>query len=145
VVGIGPEEEKLRELARTSHVRDRVKFLGFLPKEQVPLFLAVSQIFVRPSRSEGFGNSFIEAMAAGLPVIATPVGGIVDFIDDRETGIFCRPDNPKSVAHAAQELMDNAPLREKIIEQGRVRVISRYGWDMVAEQMDEKVFRPLLV
>ncbi len=144
IVGKGEEEQRLRALAIKLGVRERVTFLGFLPQQDIPLFLAVSDIFVRPSRSEGFGNSFIEAMAAGKPVVTTPVGGIPDFIDDRETGIFCRPDNPKSLSEAIMEIVNNRALQEKIIRQGRERVMTRYGWPMVVEQMKEKVFRPLL-
>jgi glycosyltransferase involved in cell wall biosynthesis len=144
IVGVGDEEQKLRTLARDIGMRDRVKFLGFLPKEEIPKLLAVSDVFVRPSRSEGFGNSFIEAMASGLPVVATPVGGIPDFLDDHETGVFCRPDNPKSLAEAVMEIIDNPALREKIIRQGKERAITRYGWDVIVKDMKEKVFEPLL-
>ena len=145
IIGVGPEEENLRKLARDIGKRENVKFLGFLPHEQIPLFLTVSDIFIRPSRSEGFGNSFIEAMAAGLPVVATPVGGIPDFIDDHETGVFCRPDNPKSIAEAVTEIITNPTLKEKLIHQGRERAIVRYDWNVVVQEMREKVFLPLLI
>jgi phosphatidylinositol alpha-1,6-mannosyltransferase len=144
VAGVGEQEHALRELARTTGMRDRVRFFGFLPKEAVPLFLAVSDVFVRPSRSEGFGNSFIEAMAAGLPVVATPIGGIVDFIDDHETGVFCRPDNPKSVAEAVTDIVTNPDLRGKLVRQGKERAVLRYSWDVVVQDMKSKVFGPLL-
>lgn len=144
IIGVGEQEEKLRTLAREIGMRERVKFLGFIPHAELPKFLKVSDIFVRPSRSEGFGNSFIEAMAAGIPVVATPVGGIPDFLDDHETGVFCRPDNPKSVAEAVMEIMDNPNLREKIIRQGKERAMSRYSWDVVVKDMKEKVFTPLI-
>lgn len=144
IIGVGEEEQNLRTLARSVGCRDRVKFFGYVPQDEIPLFLAVSDVFVRPSRSEGFGNSFIEAMAAGLPVVATPVGGIPDFIDDKETGVFCRPDNPKSVASAVREIVENPALREKIIRQGKDRAVTRYGWEVVVKDMKEKVFNVLL-
>jgi len=144
IIGTGHEEQNLRALAKALAVRERVKFLGFMPQQDIPLFLAVSSVFVRPSRSEGFGNSFIEAMAAGVPVVATPVGGIPDFIDDRETGVFCRPDNPKSVAEAVMEIIDNPYLKEKIIAQGKERAIVDYSWDVIVKAMREKVFDKLL-
>src|SRR3989344_767164 len=82
ILGIGPDEEMLRELARSQGVADRIQFLGQILHTEMPKYLKVSDIFIRPSRSEGLGNSFLEAMAAGLPVIATPVGGIPDFLFD---------------------------------------------------------------
>lgn len=139
VIGKGEEGPHLGELAAKIGVAKRVKFLGFLPYSDIPRNLAICDIFVRPSRSEGFGNSFIEAMAAKLPVIATPVGGIVDFIDDKETGVFCAPDNPKSVAAAVQFLLEEKALKEKIVNQAFNRVVERYSWDHVAREM-KKVF-----
>lgn len=145
VVGVGEDELKLKTLAQECGVRKRVWFSGFVDQKDIPVFLRVSDIFIRASRSEGFGNSFIEAMAAGLPVIATPVGGITDFIDDRETGLFACPDNPKSIVEAVNEIIENRILREKISYAGSVRVRERYDWDVVVPQMRIKVFKDLLV
>ena len=80
VVGLGDLEKELRLEARTLKLEDRIKFLGYIPHEELPRYLHAADVFVRPSLSEGMGSSFIEAMAAGLPVIATPVGGIPDFL-----------------------------------------------------------------
>lgn len=144
IAGVGEDEMKLRALAEECGVRDRVVFLGLIDQRDLPTLLRVSDIFIRASRSEGFGNSFIEAMAAGLPVIATPVGGIPDFIDDRETGIFACPDNPKSVAEAINELIEHDDLRNHIALEGQNRARIRYGWDTIVPIMREKVFNPLL-
>jgi len=140
VIGRGEEGPKLSELAHKLGVKDRVKFIGFVPQREIPTYFSVCDIFVRPSRSEGFGNSFIEAMAAGLPVIATPVGGIPDFIDDKETGLFCAPDNPKSLAQAVSILLDDNALRAKIIAKARERVLARYSWEHIAEKLKTSVF-----
>lgn len=143
IIGKGEQGTKLQKLADDLGVQARVKFVGFLPYEEIPKYLSVCDIFIRPSRSEGFGNSFIEAMAAGLPVIATPVGGIVDFIDDKETGVFCSPDNPQSIVRAVQSILSESDLRSRIIEKARSRVIERYGWDHIAGEMSG-VFKKLL-
>ncbi len=137
VIGRGEEGQKLQELANKLGVSSRVKFLGFLSYTDIPKYFSICDIFVRPSRSEGFGNSFIEAMAAGLPVVATPVGGIVDFLDDKETGVFCAPDNPKSIALAVELLLEDTALVTRITTQAKTRVIERYGWDCVARQMKD--------
>lgn len=140
IIGRGEEGNKLQQLARTLKVTDRVKFLGFIDYSEIPKYFSICDIFVRPSRSEGFGNSFIEAMAAGLPVIATPVGGIVDFIDDRETGLFASTDNPKSIALLVAQLLDDPVLVQHITTLAKLRVVEKYSWDCIALQMKEKVF-----
>src|SRR3989344_80630 len=79
IVGGGQNEQKLRQLSKELGVEDLVEFVGEVPSEEVPQYLAKADIFVRPSRSEGLGTAFLEAMAAGLPIVGTPVGGIPDF------------------------------------------------------------------
>ena len=143
VIGKGELGSKLQKQARELGVADRVKFLGEIKNTDLPEYLSVCDLFIRPSRSEGFGVSFMEAMAAGLPVIATPVGGIVDFINDKETGVFCSPDNPQSIVNAVRLLMEDVMLRNKIIEQARNRVIERYDWNHIAEQMKTEVFEKI--
>lgn len=143
ILGTGPDEEKLKLLTKKYGLGARVRFLGHVALEDVPQYLAVSDIFCRPSRSEGFGSSFVEAMAAGVPVIATPVGGIVDFLFDPErnadkdpTGIFCAVDDPKSIAHAVRRFMDDRVLREKIVANAKRLVTEQYDWDLIARRME---------
>jgi glycosyltransferase involved in cell wall biosynthesis len=135
VIGKGEGGFALQRLSKKLNVESRVKFLGLLPYKDIPLYLSVCDIFIRPSRSEGFGNSFIEAMAAGLPVIATPVGGIVDFLDDRKTGIFCSPDNPKSIVEAVNFILNEKEMAEEMVRNAKERVLERYGWDKIALEM----------
>ena len=135
VIGKGEEGHNLQKQARDLKVSDRVKFVGFITYADIPKYLAVCDIFVRPSRSEGFGNSFIEAMAVGLPVIATPVGGIPDFIQDRETGIFASPDNPQSIKGAVLGLLSDSSLRQTMAQKAQNRVLERYSWEGIAIEM----------
>lgn len=82
VLGRGKEESALRKLAAELRVATRVRFLGHVKHDKLPECLQISDIFVRPSRSEGMGSSFVEAMAVGLPIVATQEGGIADFLFD---------------------------------------------------------------
>jgi glycosyltransferase involved in cell wall biosynthesis len=82
MVGNGPDKNALAKLADRLGVSARVHFHASVPIEKLPDYLKSCDIFIRPSRSEGMGNSFIEAMAAGLPVIGTQEGGIADFLFD---------------------------------------------------------------
>lgn len=136
VLGVGEEDVKLQKLSESLGVENRVKFLGFIDYKEIPKYFSVSDIFVRPSRSEGFGNSFIEAMASKLPVIATPVGGIVDFLDDKETGVFCAPNNPQSISNAVKQILQDEKLKNHIIDRGFSRVNERYSWDKVTNEMN---------
>jgi glycosyltransferase involved in cell wall biosynthesis len=140
VIGKGEEGPRLQSQVRKLKLSDRVKFTGFIPQGDIPKYFSASDIFVRPSRSEGFGNSFIEAMAARLPVIASPVGGIPDFIDDKETGVFCAPDNPKSLAEAVSFLVGDKETAQKIVAKAYNLVQKRYSWSYVAERMKSEVF-----
>lgn len=151
VVGTGPLESKLKALAEKLSISRRVQFFGHVPNEEIPHYLHVSDIFIRPSLSEGFGISFIEAMAAGLPVITTPVGGIVDFLYDPDetpgkpsTGLFVTPMDPVSIREQVVRLINDSQLRQTLIQNGKDLVRTRYDWDLVARDMKEKVFDPML-
>jgi len=140
VLGVGYQMKELQKLSKDLGVEDRVKFLGYVPHKEMPPYLHISDIFVRPALSEGFGNSFIEAMAASIPVIATPVGGIPDFLRDGETGVFCEVENPKSIAEKAGLLISDNNLRARIVENASKMVAERYDWNLIARDMKEKVF-----
>lgn len=143
IIGCGALEPSLRSKVKAQMLEARIYFAGFVSHEKLPPYLWASDIFVRPSRSEGMGNSFIEAMAAGLPVIATPVGGIADFLRDGETGLFCEVGNPKSIAQKVEKLMKDSESRKYIVENASRMVALRYDWHLIAEQMKRKVFNAL--
>jgi len=140
VLGQGYEEQNLKKLVLEKKLESRVKFLGFISHNDLPKYLKISDVFIRPSISEGFGNSFVEAMAAGIPVVATPVGGIVDFLKNEETGIFCEVRNPQSIALSIKKYLENPALRTQIILNAKKMVLEKYDWNNVAKNMREKVF-----
>lgn len=144
ILGVGPDEGMLRELAGNLKVVGRVIFLGQIGHAEMPKYLKISDVYIRPSLSEGFGIVFVEAMVAGLPVITTPVGGITDFLIDRETGLFCEVRNPASIAQKVNLLISKASLREHIIKEGARMARERYDWNLVAKMMKEKVFDKVL-
>lgn len=150
ILGIGPDEEMLRTLVREKGVEGRVQFVGQVLHQDMPKYLKVSDVFIRPSRSEGLGNSFLEAMAAGIPVIATPVGGIPDFLFDPEqnpdhepTGLFANINDPASIAHQVERLIADPALRARLFMNGRTLVAEKYDWSLIARAMKEKVFDKL--
>jgi glycosyltransferase involved in cell wall biosynthesis len=139
IIGSGPEEENLRNLSQTLQVSGRVHFLGQRLYAELPLFLHLGKVFIRPSLSEGMGNSFVEAMAAGLPVVGTPVGGIVDFLRSGETGWLCEPGRPESIVPVINYLLDydNRVAVSEVVNRARQLAYTYYGWDEIARQMRE--------
>jgi len=136
ILGAGPLESELKLLAAGLPV----EFVGYVSQDEIPKYLHEADIFIRPSLSEGMGNSFVEAMAAGLPVIATSVGGIPDFLRDGETGLFCRVNDPRSIAEQVERLMNDTSLRQKLVENGQQLVKDKYDWNLIASEMKEKIF-----
>lgn len=135
VVGDGILKEEIMKQIVLSNLRGRVRLFGEVDHGMLPVVLWTSDVFCRPSWSEGLGNAFLEAMAAGLPVVGTKVGGIPDFLKDGETGLFCRPDDPKDIAEKIKRLVEDRELRDKIKENGQRLVAQNYSWDLVAEKM----------
>jgi glycosyltransferase involved in cell wall biosynthesis len=147
ILGTGPLEAKLKNRVEKLGLDKRVLFLGLVDQSKIPMHLHAANISIRPSLSEGMGNSFIEAMAAGLPVIATQVGGIPDFLSDPDksphkppTGLFVGVHDPESIAKAVMRLMKDNRLRETLVANAKRLVRDRYSWDLIAEEMRSRVF-----
>lgn len=135
ILGEGVLQKKLEEQVRRLNLTERVRFLGFVSHKEMPSYLHVSDIFIRPALSEGFGLSFVEAMAAGIPVIATPVGGIVDFLKDGETGLFAEVKNPKNIAQKVEKLLKDQESRDLIVSNAFTMVSKNYDWEKIAGEM----------
>jgi glycosyltransferase involved in cell wall biosynthesis len=149
--GFGPDKKYLESVAREAGVGERTHFLPHPGLDTLPQYLHACDIFIRPSRTEGFGVSFIEAMAAGLPIIATQEGGIADFLFDAKrnpdkptTGFAVDKDSPTQIARAVEEILSNPEATKKVIEQARELAFSKYDWDLIARDMRQKVFAKVL-
>jgi glycosyltransferase involved in cell wall biosynthesis len=140
ICGVGPDEAYLKELARIEGVEDRVTFVGHVGHEELPKYLRISDVFIRASRSEGFGNAFVEAMATGIPVIATPVGGITDFLTDKKTGLFCAVDDASDIAHKISILLRDINLSKELVNEAKKMVKERYDWKKISKDM-ERLFQ----
>lgn len=134
ILGTGKLEENLKSKVKELHVEHRVQFLGFISHQDLPAYLQSSDIFIRPSLSEGLGNAFLEAMAAKIPVIATSVGGIPDFLKEGETGLFCNVEDSESIKITVEKLQD-ARLKTKIVTQANDMVSRDYDWHTIARAM----------
>ena len=103
IAGDGPRRQELEALAQAQGIASRVQFIGHA--DDVPALLASSDLFVLPSRSEAFPNSVLEAMATGLPIVATRVGGIVELVENQRTGVLVPPDDARALGHAMLDLI----------------------------------------
>lgn len=136
IAGIGPLESNLKLQVQKAKLEKRVTFLGFIDNEKLSGYLHSSDIFVRPSLSEGMGISFLEAMAVGLPVVATTVGGIADFLEDGVTGYVCEVKNPESIAWAVERIVADKTKANEVIERAKRMVENRYTWEKIAPEME---------
>lgn len=133
IIGDGPEKESYKLQVTSLKSEENIKFFGEISHDQIPSYLHQADIFVRSSRSEGMGNSFVEALAAGLPIIGTSVGGIKDIIKDRETGLFVKIDDPIDLAEKIILLLMNKELAINILENGRKMVEEKFSWEEISK------------
>ncbi|OYV27425.1 MAG: hypothetical protein B7W98_01815, partial [Parcubacteria group bacterium 20-58-5] len=150
IFGTGPDEPKLRALAEECGVGDRARFMGQISHAEMPKYLNVSDIYIRPSLSEGFGIVFVEAMAAGLPVIATQEGGIADFLfdakrnpDKETTGWAVDKDSPEQIAEAVRDIIVHPDEVARVTAAAKKMAFERYDWGLIARKMQDAFNRVL--
>ncbi|MDF2177290.1 glycosyltransferase family 4 protein [Aliiglaciecola sp. CAU 1673] len=134
IAGEGPQRAELEKLAKESGLGDRVKFAGRLGREAMADLYASADIMFNPSRVDNMPNSILEALASGVLVVSTNVGGIPYMVSDRQHALLVPPANPQEMAKAVFSLLENTELAESLAEQGR---------DLVQAYQPQKVV-PLL-
>lgn len=141
IAGDGILKDKLVKLVSDLKLVDRVHFLGNVSHLDLPKYLCSSDVFCRPSLSEGLGNVFLEAMASGLPVVGTKVGGIPDFLKDGETGWFCEVENSEGIADKIKYILDEKNKNEvdQVVKNAEKLVAEKYNWDLIASKM-QRIF-----
>ena len=122
---------ELKALAERHGVKDRVIFTGF--RSDVARILPELTVSVLPSLSEGLSNTLLESMAAGVPVVATRVGGTAEVIRDSENGLLVPPSDPRSLAESICRLLDTPEFAAKVGAAGRQRIIDRYSMARLIE------------
>jgi glycosyltransferase involved in cell wall biosynthesis len=126
IAGDGPTKEPLKKLADELGLAEQVHFLGYLSEDKVINALQHSDLFVLPSFVEGLPVSAMEAMAVGVPVIATNIAGTSELIEDGKTGVLVRPSDPEALADAVVKMMHDHPFRIRAAELGRTKVIDEF-------------------
>lgn len=135
VVGDGPERARLEQLAARLGIDGDVRFAGAVGRDLMPSHYAEANIFCLPSFAEGVPVVLMEAMAAGLPVVATRIAGIPELIRDEESGLLVSPGRPDLLFAAIRRLVESPPLRHRIGAAGRARVEAEFEVRSCARQL----------
>lgn len=133
IVGRGEQRTDLEQLVSERELESAVTFTGF--REDIPALMHTFDVFALPSRWEGFGVVFLEAMAARTPVVASDTSAIPEVVNDGETGYLCPPGNAEAFADALSRLLSDSPLREEMGEAGRQRVEIEFSVDRMVTEM----------
>ncbi|MET8309991.1 glycosyltransferase [Micromonospora sp. NPDC005173] len=132
-----PYARRLRALAESCGVADRVRLVGAVPREEMGRWYRSADLLVAAPWYEPFGLTPLEAMACGVPVVGTAVGGIRDTVVDGTTGLLVPARDPRALAAAIQRLLDDRIRRFTYATAARERVRSRYSWAVTAERLAE--------
>jgi glycosyltransferase involved in cell wall biosynthesis len=135
-VGLDPESARLRALARAHGVADRVVLRGRVARSEVPALIRSADLVACTPWYESLGMVALEAMACGVPVVASAVGGLVDTVIDGVTGRLVRPRDVEALAATLRELLAHAELRERLGRAGLQRARSRYNWTTIAGETE---------
>jgi glycosyltransferase involved in cell wall biosynthesis len=135
LVGAGPMRAALEQQARDLGIEEKVIFCGH--REDVPELLAASDLFVLPSQSEAFPNGLVEAMAAGLPSIASDVGGIPELVQHGRNGLLVPPGDVAALAAALVRLLDDADYARRLGDAARDTIETRYSFERMVTAFEQ--------
>jgi len=141
VIGDGELRPQVERSIRELGLVDRVRLLG--QRSDIPQILAASDIFVLSSRWEGLPYTIIEAMMAGLPVVATRVGGVPELVEDGVTGFLVPPRDPDALAEALQKLIADPELRRRMGRAGREKALKEFTLDRMLRET-ERVYNGII-
>jgi len=144
--GEGLMKEKWMKLAKNKGFEDSVIFLGYIPDEELPKYYNISNVFVLPSKElknegevEGFGISFLEANACGIPVIGGKSGGVEDAIIDGKTGVLIDPGNKEQIQKEIIKILRNPKFAKSLGINGRKRVLNELSWEKITYKIKEYI------
>jgi glycosyltransferase involved in cell wall biosynthesis len=141
IVGGGDHLDLARDAARAAGLHGSIEFVGWRTRDEVLGALAGSDVFVLPSHFEGLPNAVLEAMASGLPVVATRVGSIPEVVEEGRSGLLVDVRDPRGLAHALIALLDDPATAESMGERGRTIVQSRYSLESAWRAYGAAIFR----
>jgi glycosyltransferase involved in cell wall biosynthesis len=134
IAGDGPDRQALQELAAHHGVAEEIRFLGSLSRAMVAERYREADLFTLPSTAESFGNVFAEALASGLPIVASQVGGIPDLVEHGHNGLLVPPGDPHSLAQAIRYLADDPQLCAEMGRRNRAKAEATLEWVQVTKR-----------
>jgi glycosyltransferase involved in cell wall biosynthesis len=134
IAGDGAERSRLEALARARLAPEAVEFTGFVDRPGITQLYRRATVYVNCSEVDNCPNSVIEALAAGIPVVSTNVGGIPDLIVDGEQGLLVAPGDPRALAEAIARILEDSALRARLVARGRERT-EAFRWQHVREAL----------
>jgi glycosyltransferase involved in cell wall biosynthesis len=138
LIGDGEERPRISDHVRQLHLEENFLFLG--RRQDVPDLLSCCDLFLLASRAEGFPNVVLEAMAAGLPVVATAVGGVVEIVEDGRSGLIVPPQCPQEMAKAIVRILSDPELGLRLAEAGQEQVRRQFSFERVVQEL-QAVYR----
>jgi glycosyltransferase involved in cell wall biosynthesis len=137
IVGAGQEGAGIEARVRAEGLGNHVRFTGYQTPEQVGEWLRLADVFVLPSLAEGVPVALMEAMVAGVPVVATSVGGLSELVEDGVTGFLVPAAAPGALAQRIEELLDDAGLRNRLGRAGRAKVVRDFNLALEVTRLRE--------
>ena len=139
-VGRGTMKKELEMVSKKLGVDGRIRFAGFVEESLKPLYYKAADVFCLPStrKHESFGIVNLEAMACGVPIVASKIGGVPDVVKDGENGLLVTPKDLDALADAIIYLLENENVRKEMGKNGRKKA-EDYSWERIAEET-EKVY-----
>ena len=139
--GRGPLRKKFEQQVRQKGLEDRVRIVDHIPFEFIHHYYRAADVFVLPSiidkagNTEGLGVVLLEALACGIPCVASQVGGITDIVQDGKNGFLVEPQNPVALAGKITELLGDDRLRQELSKYGRRFVVDNFSWKAKAQEL----------
>jgi glycosyltransferase involved in cell wall biosynthesis len=142
IVGAGPDEDKIKNMASKLGINNKIRFFGH--SREVIKYYHAADIYVLPSYAEGMPNSLLEAMACGLPIIASKIGGVVDVIENGKDGILFEPGDISGLSSALVRLSKDVGLRVRLGEEARKKAVEGFSIERVADEYI-KIYENMLI
>ena len=149
IIGSGPQKDRLVHLTKQLGIERHISFIGAVSQKSLIKFYSLAHLLVLPSivnnagETEGLGVVLIEAMACGLPVIGSDVGGIPDLIKDGKTGLLVKQKDPDLLAEKINMILSTSDLKQRLIDNGYKMVKENFSWDIIADKFVE-IYRDVL-
>lgn len=141
IIGEGDLKQTYQSMADSLGLGRKIIFAGFVPDDLLPKFYSVADMLVLPSidKSEAFGIVSLEAMASGVPVIASDLPGVRSVVDKKKTGLLVKPGNVDNLANMIEYLLKNPRIAKEYGKAGREKVLQKYTWDKITKQLDDVI------